>query len=75
MSNNMKEKLIKNLNRIEYVYTDLGDTIIVEFIQKRVVYKILEDKLQVTAYDLDNKIIGYKEYKYARCATVFAFNI
>lgn len=71
----MREKLIKNLNRIGYVYTDLGDTITVEFTQKTVVYKILEDMYQVTAYDLDNKIIGCKEYKYARCAVVFAYNI
>jgi hypothetical protein len=75
MSNNMREKLIKNLNRMSYVYTDLEDTIIVEFTQKTVVYQILEDKLLVTAYDLDKNVIGYKEYKYARCAVVFAYNI
>lgn len=71
----MREKLIKNLNRIGYIYTDLEDRIIVEFTQKVVVYKILEDKLQAAAFDLDNNIIAYKEYKYARCAVLFAFNI
>jgi hypothetical protein len=71
----MREKLIKNLNRMSYMYIDLGDKIIVGFSEKTVVYKILEDKYQVTVYDLDDKIIASKEYKYARCAVIFAYNI
>lgn len=71
----MREKLIKNLNRMSYMYIDLGDKIIVGFSEKTVVFKILEDRIQATAYDLDDKIIASKEYKYVRCAVIFAYNI
>ena len=69
----MIEKLKKQLDIKGYIYTNMGDSILVEFTKFSVVYRIFDDKYTAYIFNNKNEIIAHKEFKQVKRAIDYTF--